>query len=120
MFRFILQRENVLAFRVTEKLQHEDYQHLIPYLEHKLDHHKSLKLLVELDNFDTWGKHAELADLKLGLNSADPIAQLAVVGNSEAWREWYDALELPSEWETDVDMRYFNQTKIDDAWKWLI
>lgn len=119
MFRFINQRDNVVAIRVTQKLTDDDYAHLTPFLEHKLKRFDTLHLLVELDNYDGWGDEATVDDLCLGLDDVDHIDQLAIVGADGNWRAWYDAQTPESDWDSSVDIRYFNQYQIDEAWMWL-
>ena len=107
--------ENIIAYRVSGKLTHEDYQQFLPTLEALLKENPSLSLFIELDNFKGWDLQAAWDDFKFGMDHADEMSRIAIVGHN-AWQKWMTRLAQPF---LQAQIQYFSHDHLIDAWDWL-
>ena len=107
--------DNIVAYRITGKLSHEDYQTFLPQIEELLKENNQLSLFIELDNFKGWDLKAALDDFNFGQQYADKLDRIAIIG-SNTWQKWMTRLAAPF---IASDIRYFNQDQLIEAWDWL-
>jgi len=107
--------ENIIAYRVSGKLTHEDYQAFLPILEALLKENPSLSLFIELDNFKGWDLQAAWDDFKFGIEHAEDMSRVAIVGH-HAWQKWMIHLAQPF---MKAEIQYFTHEHLIDAWDWL-
>ncbi len=106
---------NIVAYRISGKLSHADYQAFLPQIETLLEEEEKLSLFLELDNFKGWDLKAFLDDFKFEQKYADKLDRIAVVGN-HSWEKWMTRLAQPF---VSSEIRYFNQDQLIEAWDWL-
>jgi len=107
--------ENIIAYRVSGKLSHKDYQAFLPVLEALLKENPSLSLFIELDDFKGWDLEAAWDDFKFGIDHADDMNRVAIVGH-HTWQKWMIHLAQPF---MKAKIQYFTHEHLIDAWDWL-
>ncbi|NLZ29781.1 MAG: STAS/SEC14 domain-containing protein [Methanomicrobiales archaeon] len=110
--------ENVLGFRFDGKLSEFDYiTTLIPELERSIDRHQKVRILLKIEGFRSWrpGECWEAFRQWPGLSGVDRIA---IVGG-ERWREWMNRMPSLFIGFSGIDVRYFPESRLRDAWGWL-
>lgn len=107
---------NIIGIRVSGKLTEADYHRLAPWLEQKVRRHETLRVLALMEDFHGWDSlSAAWEDLKMDAYFNEYVERLAVVGNAE-WERWMTRLSKPL---AEGELRYFDRTRLDDAWAWL-
>lgn len=108
----------VIGFRFDGKMSESDYATiLIPELTRAMEGHDNVRILFKIEGFRSWrpGEGWDAFRQWPGLKSVDRIA---VVGG-ERWREWMNRLPSLFVGFVDVDVRYFPEGRLRDAWGWL-
>lgn len=105
----------VIRAAVTGKLQESDYRELGPYIAGALEHHASVRLLVQFSQFKGWSAGAAWEDAKLGFQHFSDFERLAVVGDKR-WEEWMTRLAAPF---TLADVRFFEPSEMEKALAWV-
>jgi hypothetical protein len=109
---------SVLGFRFDGKLSESDYALvLIPELERAMKDQQNVRVLFKIEGFRSWrpGEGWEAFRQWPGIEGVDRIA---VVGG-EQWREWMNRMPGLFVGFTDIDVRYFPEGRLRDAWGWL-
>ena len=106
---------NIVAFRVSGKLSHADYQTFLPRLSELIKAHGHISILLELVDFHGWDLAAARDDFRFGTRHADDFERIAIVGHGAAQR-WMTLMAKPF---TSAEVRFFEQELVGDAWDWL-
>jgi universal stress protein A len=108
--------DNVVGIRISGKLSEKDYDCIEQRLRERLGHHRKLRLLVDMDDFEGWESISALwQDLKLDVRHNNDIERLAMVGE-KGWQRWMTRLSQPF---IKGKMRYFDRKDLNQAWQWL-
>jgi universal stress protein A len=113
--RLPVQEDNILAYRVTGRLRHADYQALLPQPEQHIQDKGKLSVLFELRDFRGWDLAAAWDDFRFTLDHADDFGRIAVVGARRLER-WMTALSSPF---VGGEIRFFDESQLAEAWDWL-
>ncbi|WOX56380.1 MULTISPECIES: STAS/SEC14 domain-containing protein [unclassified Methanoculleus] len=109
----------VVGFRFDGKLSEIEYETiLVPELERAMNNDRqNIRVLLKIENFRSWrpGEGWEAFRQWPGIARVDRIA---VVGG-ERWREWMNRLPGLFVGFPGVDVRYFPESRLRDAWGWL-
>ncbi|RXE56752.1 universal stress protein UspA [Methanoculleus taiwanensis] len=108
----------VVGFRFDGKLSESDYRAtLLPEIEKVLETCDHARILLKIERFHSWRPGGYWEELKTwpGIASVDRIA---IVGG-EQWREWMTHLPGLFVGFTNIDVRYFRESRQVDAWGWL-
>jgi hypothetical protein len=105
----------VLAFRLSGKLHHEDYQHFVPTVEAAVKQHGKIRILSQFHDFHGWDLHAVWDDTVFSTKECHHIERIAMVGDAK-WEEWMARFCQPF---TKGTIRYFDVAKIDEARAWV-
>ncbi|NLB00575.1 MAG: STAS/SEC14 domain-containing protein [Methanomicrobiales archaeon] len=109
---------SVLGFRFDGKLSESDYATiLIPELERAMEEGQSIRLLLKIEGFRSW-RPGEGWDAFREWPGLERVDRIAVVGG-ERWREWMNRLPSLFVGFGEVDVRYFPENRLRDAWGWL-
>ena len=86
----------VLGFRMSGKLQDEDYRQFVPVVEEAIQAHGKIRLLAQFHDFHGWDLHALWDDIKFSTKHCTDVAQVADGGGagSAAGREATGAAAL--------------------------
>lgn len=105
----------VLVIKLTGKLTKDDYERFVPQVERAIKEHGKVRLLVEMHDFHGWTVAALWEDLKFDLTHFRDIERLALVGD----RKWEAGMAAFCKPFTTATIRYFDQTKRDEAADWI-
>lgn len=105
----------VVRAAVTGQLHESDYQQLTPHIAQILEHHASLRMLIQLSEFKGWSASAAWEDAKLGLQHFSDFERLAVVGDKR-WEAWMTTLARPF---TLADVKFFEPADMEKALTWV-
>ena len=78
----------VVAFRVTGKIDHADFDAILPVMEQAAADHETISLYVELDEWRGMTAKALLEDLKIGVSMTRSIQREAIVTNQKLLKTW--------------------------------
>jgi len=107
--------EKVVGVKLRGTLHDEDYQQFVPRMETLLTTQGKVRLFVQFEDFHGWDLHAAWDDLKFGVKHYADFERIAMVGDHK-WEQWMSALCKPF---TKAQVRYFDETEVADAWRWL-
>jgi hypothetical protein len=105
----------VLVVRASGKLSQEDYGHFVPEVERLIKEEGKLRLLFVMQDFHGWEAGALWEDVKFDFKHFGDIERLAMVGDKR-WEEWMATFCKPF---TSADIRYFDQSKSEEAHAWI-
>jgi hypothetical protein len=109
-------RDGVVAFRVSGKLVHADYEGLLPKLEQVIKEHGAIRCLIDLVDFDGVELRAVWDELRFDLTHASDVNRCAVVGD-RAWQRWATAAARPI--FRNAELRFFELADREQAATWL-
>jgi len=104
----------VLEVTVTKKLEHVDYEHLVPETERLLRRHGKLNIVFTMHDFHGWGLRAMWDDVKFGFNHFSDLNRVAMVGETR-WQEWMTEFVKPF---TKAKVQYFRAGELGAAREW--
>ncbi len=110
-----VQEDNIVAFRISGKLTHEDYQTFLPRLESLIKENGKLSVLIELHDFKGWDLEAAWDDFRFLEEHPEAFERIAVVGKGRLMR-WMTAMTAPF---VGAEVRYFEEDELSKAWDWL-
>ncbi|HZT80698.1 MAG TPA: STAS/SEC14 domain-containing protein [Gemmataceae bacterium] len=104
-----------LTIKLSGKLTREDYARFVPEVERLIRQHGKLRLLVHMHDFHGWTAGALWEDIKFDLKHFRDIERLALVGD----RKWEAGMAAFCKPFTTAQVRYFDESQLEDARKWL-
>lgn len=110
-----VQEDNIVAFLLSGKLRHADYQAFLPRLEELIKVHGRISVLLELTDFHGWDLDAALDDFRFGMQHQDDFERIAIVGQG-VLQHWMALMAKPF---IRADVQFFHQEQLGDAWDWL-
>ena len=105
----------IVEVKLSGKLQKEDYQHFVPTVEHLINQHGKIRVLLEMHDFHGWEMGALWEDIKFDVKHFGDIERLALVGESK-WEAGMAAFCKPF---TKAKIQYFDESKSADALTWI-
>jgi len=106
---------SILGFTLSGKLHDKDYEHFVPAVDAAVASHGKVRLLAHFTDFHGWDLHALWDDIKFSTTHCNKIDRVALVGDKR-WEEWMAKVCKPF---TMAQVRYFDASRIEEAWKWL-
>lgn len=104
----------LLSMHARGKLQHQDYEILVPMLESAIagmDHPK-VDVLFDMRELDGWDIRAAWDDLKLGLKHGRQFNKVAMVGN----KSWQETAAKVGSWFIGGEAKVFDDKAEALAW----
>jgi hypothetical protein len=105
----------VLGFRISGKLQDEDYKTFVPAVDAAIAGGGKTRILAQFHDFQGWDAKALWDDIKFSTTHCTKIERIALVGEKK-WEEWMAKVCKPF---TMAKIKYFDAKDVDAAWKWL-
>ncbi|WP_105102264.1 STAS/SEC14 domain-containing protein [Microbulbifer pacificus] len=104
----------MLAMHVRGKLEHQDYETLVPMLESAIAgmQHPKIDVLMDMRELDGWEIRAAWDDLKLGLKHGRQFNRVAMVGN----KSWQETATKIGGWFIGGEARFFEDRAPALAW----
>ena len=106
---------NIIGYRMSGKLHHEDYERFVPEVEATMAAHGPIRFFAEFQNFHGWDAQALWDDIKFDVKHAVDMERIALVGEKE-WEKWMATICKPF---TAAEIRYFDAHERDAAWAWI-
>jgi universal stress protein A len=106
--------DNVVVARARDKLTHEDYEDFRTEIEEMIRRHGSVRVLLDLKDFQGWDLRAAWDDLKLGLQHLRQFDRCAILGET-SWEKWLTSLAKPL-----FRVEFFDRNQREEAWRWLM
>jgi hypothetical protein len=107
----------IVILVIKGKLSKEDYDAFVPQLDWLIEKKGTIKLLVELVDFQGWTAGALWEDTKFALKHMRDISKLALVGEGRQWEKGMIQFMKPF---TKAKIQYFESGEKEDAKTWLV
>lgn len=107
--------DNVIAFRMSGKLHHDDYEMFVPEVEAAIAAKGPVRMYAEFEDFHGWDAKAAWDDFKFGVEHSRDMERIAMVGDKK-WEEWMAKICKPF---TSAKVKYFDASERDAAWEWV-
>jgi hypothetical protein len=110
-----IESEFFLTLSAVGKLEHTDYEIIVPMIESALQGVKEPKIKVFFDasELDGWALRAAWDDLKLGFKHGGEFHKIAILGN----KRWLELGAKVSNWFVTGKVQYFESKQ--SALNWL-
>ncbi len=105
----------ILMVKLTAKLTKQDYEHFSPEVNRLIGQYGKIRILVQMHDFHGWTMGALWEDIKFDLKHFTHIERLALVGD----KKWEAGMAMFCKPFTTATVRYFDETKSDEASKWI-
>jgi len=109
----------IVILNLSGKIATEDYEQFCPEVEQAVKAHGKVRILVRIlvrmYDFHGWTLGAALKDKQFGLEHLSNIERLALVGETR----WEVGMALFCKPFTNAKVRYFDETKADEATTWI-
>jgi hypothetical protein len=105
----------ILQVRISGRLDKDDYGRFVPEVEHLVQQHGKLRMLVETHDFQGWDAGALWEDIKFSINHFNNIERLAIVGE----KTWEKGMAIFCKPFTTAKVKYFDHSEIDQARLWI-
>ena len=109
---------NIVSMVLSGKLTHDDYVEIVPFLSKLIKEYSSIKLLIELDNFEGWAGIATLDDIVFVFRYSTHIKKIAFVVHAQQDKLAL-LLDRPFGRALGDNVKYFHEKYRDDAWEWV-
>lgn len=106
---------NIVGIELSGTLTEDDYEAIVPHLEHTMEAHTTSRAFFFLDDVEGWEPEEKWEDLAFDIRHVRTVDKVTVVGD-DLWEPWTDKVELlfPSS-----QIRTFEADAREDAWDWL-
>ena len=109
---------NVVTMVLSGKLTHEDYVEIVPFLSKLIKQYSSIRLLIELNNFEGWAGIATLDDIVFVFRYSAYIEKIAFVVHAQQDKLAL-LLDRPFGRAFGDNVKYFHEKYKDEAWEWI-
>ncbi len=113
--QIVVEEDNIVAFRLSGRLSHADYQEFLPRLEKLITDKGRVSILLELVDFRGWDLAAAWDDFRFTMAHPDAFERLAIVGHGSLQR-WMAVMAKPF---SSAGARFFELDELGEAWDWL-
>lgn len=107
--------DKVVGFKLSGKIHDEDYKTMVPEFDAAIEKVGKIRILAWCHDFHGWDMHALWDDTVFATTHCSKIERIAMVGEKH-WEKWMAMFCKPF---TLAKTKYFDASKIDDAWSWL-
>ena len=107
-------KEGFVALRLSEKLDGDDFDLIIPILEEQIAANGKIALFWEMSSFHGWTTEALLSDAGFDIEHHNDFTRIAMVGEKK-WHAWMTKLMKPF---TTAEVQYFEIQERIAALKW--
>ncbi|WP_435102167.1 STAS/SEC14 domain-containing protein [Halarchaeum sp. P4] len=106
---------DVLGYEVGDELSEAELEAILEDIETTIAEEGAVQILVHMPDVPRPDLDALDEDIGFWLEHGDDIGRYAVVGDSRLL-EWVTDVE---DHLTSIDLRYFDEDEMDEAWDWL-
>ena len=108
--------DDLVAVRVSGRLEHDDYLTFIPRLEAVIRERGAVRCLIDISEMDSIQLRAVWDELSFDLKHAAEVSRCAVVGNHR-WQRW--ATDLSRFVFRNAQIRFFSPEEMEAASAWI-
>ena len=87
-------------------------------LDELIKEHGKINVLVWFDSNASWDFEAGMEDMNWGFHNVKNINKMALVLSKDLWK-WLARLSEPIVKLFGIESKYFEENKLDVAWKWI-
>jgi hypothetical protein len=109
---------NVVAMELSGKLTHEDYAEIVPFLARLIKKYRSIRILIELRDFEGWAGVATLDDIVFVFRYSAHIERMAFLVHVQQ-NKLALLMDRPFGRALGGNVKYFHEKYRNDAWKWV-
>ena len=110
--------DTCLGFKVSGKLNAEDYDVFLPKLDETIAAEGKINLLLVMDHFEGYADiEVAKTDFEFGKHQYHQVEKAAFVGD-EKWQKWMVKAMDPFTRRTSE--RFFDLEELDEAWSWVM
>ncbi|MCK4971597.1 MAG: STAS/SEC14 domain-containing protein [Thermoplasmata archaeon] len=106
---------NAVGYRIVGKIRKEDFEAFLPQVRALVDQFGSIRLLLDLSDYDGIELKAWFSDAKFGKEFHKDLEKMAIVGDKR-WNKWITSLSRSA---LSGQAKFFNEIDIESAWMWL-
>jgi hypothetical protein len=110
-----VQKDDVVAVKISGKISKEDYERLSPMIEQKIEQHGDVKMFFEMDNVEEIDYSAIWEELKFDGKNSGRVSKVAIVGE----RAQENLLSKIKNMLTSGETKFFKREDRDAALKWV-
>ena len=107
--------DNIIGIRVIDEIRSEDYETLLPFVEEMIKEHKSIRLLIDLEEFKGIQFLTVMRNVPLTFKYRNSVEKKAIITDQNWVSTW--AQILSPFFQTLV--RCFARENYEDAWEWI-
>lgn len=107
--------DNIVAIRLSGKLERADYEHVVPLLESKIKQHGKVKLYGEVEDLTMPTISALWQDFKFDVKHYRDFSHIAAVGEPD----WLSAMTKLAAPFVPAEVRVYDVAEKNDAMNWL-
>lgn len=109
------EQDNIIDVKIRDRLTTEDFERFVPYAEEKIQEHGSIRLILEMQEFEGWEAGAMWEDTKFAARHFTDIDRIAMVGDEK----WHQGMALFAKPFTLAEVRYFESAHMPYARNWI-
>lgn len=106
---------SIVGYKLHGRLHHADYKAFLPAVDAAVASEGRVRLLAQFEDFHGWDMRAAWDDFTFTRRHYGDFDRIAMVGD-RWWEAWLATICKPF---THAKVRYFDASKVDDAWAWL-
>jgi hypothetical protein len=106
---------NIVGIELSGTLTEDDYNAIVPHLEHTMEAHTTSRAFFALDDVDGWEPDEVWSDWAFDIRHVRTLDKVAIVSD-DPWDEWMKKVEVLFPSST---IHTFDADARDDAWDWL-
>lgn len=107
-----------VGYKIKGKIDALHEEAWLKGLDALIEKHGKINILIWFDSDASWDFKAGIEDMHWVFKNANKMDKVAIVSNTAFWK-WFTALDRPFAKLFGIEERFFEEGKIDDAWKWL-
>jgi len=111
-------RGKTIGYKINGKIDKLHEEAWLKGLDELIVEHGKINVLVWFDGKASWDLTAGIEDMRWVFSNYKSMGKFAVVSNTAFWK-WFTALDRPFAKLVGIEERFFEEDKIEDAWKWL-
>ncbi|WP_089317335.1 STAS/SEC14 domain-containing protein [Pontibacter ummariensis] len=108
-------KEDIVAFRISGKVDKNDYQVMLPVLEEKIRQHGKVRVYAEMQDVEEYSLEALWDEIRYDISHATDFSRVAIVGGRR-WTNWLTNLAKPF---TSAEVKYYDFSDRSKAWSWI-
>ena len=107
-----------VGYKISGKIDKVLENAWLAELDGLIKEHGKINVLVWFDSNASWDFDAGMEDMSWGFHNVKNINKMALISSKDFWK-WFTTLGQPFAKIFGMDSKYFDESDIDGAWKWI-